>query len=355
LKWDAAEHESIQGYNVYRSENRNDGFKKIATVSGRKASSHIDTATEISRTYWYGITAYNGAKVETALSESVLATTEVKMPVPTGITASCGGMRKITLNWQQTGTSKDEIKGYFIYRGEEQNAPYQKVADVSYKQNSYTDDNKLLRDGKTYYYRISCYDTNGSESPVSEPVSATTMDLPRVPGNLRAVSGESGKVSLSWDKNSESEIKAYEIYRGQPGNTTVTMIERVKGTSFTDKGLKHGVEYIYAIKAVNEDNIASPLSSAVSARTKALPRKLQDVRIEVKEGKRVLTWESSGEKGITGYNIYKKSFMGVVLKAATVKTNSYQLDSLKGDVDLFVTSLDEDGLESERVEVVSNK
>lgn len=356
LQWDTAENEAVKGYHVYRSENGHDNFKKIATVSGRKAFSHTDTAPEISKAYWYGITAYDDAKVETALSEPLPVTTEGRLPVPAGMTASGDGFRKITLNWQTAGTDKDGIKGYLVYRSEERDAPLQKIADVSYKKNSHTDDNKkMLGDGKTYFYRISCYDTTGGESPTSEPVSATTKGLPAVPKNLRAVSGEAGKISLSWDKSPESEIKAYEIYRGQPDNAVVVMIDRAKGISFTDSGVKNGTEYIYAIKAVNDDNMTSPLTTAVNAGTKPLPVKLQDVRIEAKDGKRVLCWGPSSEKDVRTYNVYKKNFMGLITKAASVMTNSFQLDNLKGEVDLFVAALDDDGLESERVEVVSKK
>jgi len=347
LKWSAHAGEIVEGYWIYRAVEKNGEYKKILQIPGRQSVSYTDTVTEDDTAYWYRITSYNNKNIETDMSVPVSAKTRPKPPAPDGLTAKSGEPKRVSLTWEIIKNPDDEIKGYRIYRSEDQKGEYKKIADIDAEKNSFTDERHPLKDKASYYYKISSYNSAGAESRHSKEVSAVTKAVPQVPSGVKAASGEVKKISAAWNKNPETDIKEYIVHRRKSDEKDFEKISSTKETSYADSGLKDGMEYIYAIQARDNDNLLSEMSAPVNAKTKPLPQKPSGLKIADKDGKKIISWDANPEKDVKQYNVYKKGFLGIAQKITTTQINSWEIAGLKGKMELFVTAYDETGLESE--------
>lgn len=347
ITWSAHISDSVEGYRIYRADEKNGEYRRVADVSGRRNTIYVDKDLEDNKTYWYRIPAYNKAGVETDLSEPISATTRDKPPVPAGLTAKSGEPRKVPLRWELRKSQEDEIRGYKIYRATERSGDYKHIGDTGAEENSFVDDRSALNDNTIYYYSVVSYNSADAESPKSEAVAAITKAVPQSPSGIEAVSGAVKKVSLSWDKNPEPDIKEYIVYRKSAGEKNFDEMKIVKGDpSYTDTGLKDGDEYLYAVQTIDNDGLASPMSAEVPAKTKPVPKKPSGLKLTEKDGKKILVWDTNPEKDIKHYNVYKKVFLGAS-KLVSTQTNAWMVEDIKVKNELFVTALDADDLESE--------
>ena len=347
LQWNAQTQETVEGYLIYRSGQKDTRYQKVAKIAGKQSTSYMDRELQDQTTYLYRITAYNKENMETDLSEPFSATTRGKPPVPTGLSTRSGGARKVFLQWNPVNSPEDEVKGYMVYRAPENQGPYQKVTELSLGKNSFTDESPPLQDNATYFYKISSFNSVNAESLYPEAVSATTKAVPKAPAGLQAASREVKKVSLKWEKNPEEDIKEYIIYRKRPEEKDFSKLKSVKQTSYVDAGLKDGTESAYVVQALDQDNLASPLSPPVAASTKPVPQKPVGLKMTETGGKRAISWEANPEKDVKQYSVYKKNFLGLLQKIASVEANTWIIEGLKGKTELVVTAQDEAGLESE--------
>ena len=63
--------------------------------------------------------------------------------------------------------------------------------------------------------------------------------------------------------------------------------------------------------------------------------------------KRTVAWQPNKEKDVHNYNIYKKGFMDGRQKLATVQDTRWQVSEQQDGLEIFVTAIDDSGLESE--------
>lgn len=356
LSWDVHSSDVVKGYRIYRSVDKTSEYKPIANITGRMPNNYLDKKDlDDSTTYWYRITAYNKEEIETDMSVAVSATTRGKPPVPQGFTAKDREPRKVSLKWDAIKSPDDEISGYIILRSTDESMGYKKITEIhNPEENSFIDKDPPLKDNTTYYYKIASYNSVGVSSYLSSPISSTTKALPGVPQGLSAKSGEVKQITLAWMPNLEKDIKTYNIYRAVSEEKDFKHIASVKGkTDYIDSGLKDGTKYIYMIEAVDEDALISERSPSVTAMTKPLPVKPTGLRISDEGGKKILQWDANPEKDVKQYNIYKKGFLGIFpKKLAVVQSNSWIIDEIKGKLEIFVTALDETGLESEGSDLI---
>ncbi|MEW6674993.1 MAG: hypothetical protein AB1348_03085 [Nitrospirota bacterium] len=356
LNWNVHSSSVVDGYRIYRAVDKMADYKPIAKIKDRITNNCLDTeGLNDSATYWYRISAYNKDGIETDMSDAVSATTRGIPPVPQGLTAKDREPRRASLKWDVIKSPDDEIKGYLIFRSTEEKGEYKKIAEITnHEENLFIDKYPSLRDDTTYYYKIASYNSAGVSSDLSSPISSTTKALPHVPRGLLANSREVKQVTLMWEPNLEKDIKLYNLYRAVSGDKDFEKIASVKSkTVYVDTGLKDGTEYSYTIEAVDEDGLISELSPPVTAVTKPLPMKPTGLRVSDKDGKKMVQWDPSPEKDVKQYNVYKKGFLGISQKIATVQSNSWVIDEVKkGKLEVFVTALDETGLESEGSELI---
>ena len=115
-----------------------------------------------------------------------------------------------TINWTPT-TDNVGVAAYNIYRDNTLvgtvNSP-QVFADLT------------LSAASTYNYRIQAFDASGNLSPMSEPLTVTTLSYPdktppSSPSQLQATPASDIQMRLSWNASTDNVgVLGYEIYRG---------------------------------------------------------------------------------------------------------------------------------------------
>ena len=100
------------------------------------------------------------------------------------------------------------------------------------------------------------------ESTASAPACVTLTDTfpPAAPKDLQVVSGE-GRIDLIWESNNEKDVAGYVVLRGTTPTGKLEPITPapIPQSTFTDT-VAAGVQYWYAVQAIDKAGNASPLS-----------------------------------------------------------------------------------------------
>jgi len=102
------------------------------------------------------------------------------------------------------------------------------------------------------------------ESAPTPPKCDTLTDTfaPAAPKGLRSVAGER-TINLIWDPNGEADLAGYVVFRGtSPTELQPITPAPIADTTFSDT-VPPGVQYFYALKAVDKAGNASPFSERV--------------------------------------------------------------------------------------------
>lgn len=100
---------------------------------------------------------------------------------------------------------------------------------------------------------VTVFVTDGSSTP------------PATPTGLAAVAGDE-EVTLTWNANSETDVRGYNIYWGSAsGDLNETVFIAAPSTTTTVSGLDNGTTYYFAISAEDWSGNKSPRSSEVGA------------------------------------------------------------------------------------------
>lgn len=153
------------------------------------------------------------------------------------------------------------------------------------------------------------------------------VTTPAIPTGLNAVAGN-GAVALSWNANSESDLRQYIVHWGSAANSltnTVNVDKSQVNTSVT--GLSNGTPYYFAIAAENSSGQQSAFSSVASATPQAagttdttppsLPTNVQASTGSVR-GSINVSWNAVNESGMKGYNIYAGTSANALTLVKTV-------------------------------------
>jgi hypothetical protein len=95
---------------------------------------------------------------------------------------------------------------------------------------------------------------------------------PEAPMRLSTVVSE-GAITLTWEPNAEPDIAGYLVLRGEPGDATLTLVTDTVVTvaQFTDRTVRPGVRYVYAVQAI-DSRLPRPNVSAESMRVEETAR-----------------------------------------------------------------------------------
>lgn len=150
----------------------------------------------------------------------------------------------------------------FRRTGDEQS--FAPVAEA--QQPDWTDRNTEL--GKRYAYLVQrlvkLADHREAESEPSAPVEVVAADRfpPAAPAALRA-NAAPASVELSWDRNTESDLAGYRVYRALAGGDFEKIADVSQIPSYSDQRVEHGKTYRYAVSAVDQAGNEGARSAAV--------------------------------------------------------------------------------------------
>jgi hypothetical protein len=112
------------------------------------------------------------------------------------------------------------------------------------------------------------------EGVPSEPRCLVPADdtAPEPPARLAATVTE-GAITLIWEPNAEPDIAGYLVLRGEAGDATLTPVTDTVVTEprFTDRTVRPGVRYVYAVQAI-DSRLPRPNVSGESAREEVTAR-----------------------------------------------------------------------------------
>jgi fibronectin type 3 domain-containing protein len=353
LSWAPLEGPEIKGYNIYRSTMENDGFKKIAVIdqpanAGEKKLQYkdIDGLADSVR-YFYRITAFETPEAETSPKITVAAITKGRPPVPQGVRALSGLVKKIEISWAPSNDA--DVEGYKLYAAQQSDGKFILTTKLEGRSNSkfIDEDRARLNDSSKYYYRLTCYNKVDVES-LSAEVSATTKPRPLRPQGLKGESMKFKEAPLSWTPNPESDILTYHLWRiGSEGGEFKQVAKIAARTDYLDKALQDDASYHYKLQAEDADGLISEFSESVNIRTKPRPQSPTGLAGEVRNGKVNLKWERGREPDIAYYRVYEKKFFGNEIIADAKTTTFSETSPPKGKTKTYlITAVDTDGLES---------
>lgn len=110
--------------------------------------------------------------------------------------------------------------------------------------------------GRTYTYTLQQLAPGGAvpaESELSRPITTRYEDIfpPAVPTGLTAIAGLQS-VELNWDRNTEADWKACQVYRAEGDAELRKLGAPVAGASFSDSAAVRGKKYRYAVSAIDQ-------------------------------------------------------------------------------------------------------
>ena len=114
-----------------------------------------------------------------------------------------------------------------------------------------------------YQYTVQALE-EAAISEASDPLGITPVDKfpPVAPLGLSALAGPNA-VQLSWERNQETDLAAYRIYRASPNGNFTKIAESPTAASYRDAAITAGQTYRYQITAVDRKGNESPKSSQV--------------------------------------------------------------------------------------------
>lgn len=226
-------------------------FKTISIVNDRLLAEFFDTGLKDGTSYKYRIIAVDFHNNLSRPSKIVIAKTKDKPVINTNLITTNNLINKIMLSWDP----QKNIKEYNIYRSQTEQGKYDLIATTS--GTSYTDN--INESGKVYFYKVSGVDDTNLESEPTAGVKGSTKNIPNPPVIKRGYV-DNKEVSIEWVAG--KDINYYMLYRKNVNTGDKTRF-RVKGTSFNDKDIINGNEYIYYVVAVDETGLESNPSNEI--------------------------------------------------------------------------------------------
>ena len=288
VKW--TQDEDAASYIVYSSQydvktKTWSQWKKRVTLKAN-ASSWVDEKVTGNIEYKYTVRAINGKFKSDFKGSSSL--TFVTAPKAT-VTISTTGL---LVKWNKI----EGAESYIVYRSEKKNSKWTKwttLGTTVEAKNSYFDDKTVS--GVTYRYAIRAVD-NKIKSGYIATVGKIFLEQPTL-----KISNSASGITGTWKK--VAGAKGYTIYRSEFVNGKWTKwinLGTTKETakSFTDKTVKSGNQYKYALRAVN-GKVKSTYKS-----TDALMY-LSEPVLKIKNESNAITGSWTQVKGAKGYSIYR--------------------------------------------------
>lgn len=173
----------------------------------------------------------------------------VSFGAPSGLKATQGGYREITLSWNPV---TDAVR-YYVYRANTQFDTFVQVGETGDAATSYT---MKVQSGADFYYRVTAVNYGGKESGFSAIVRGTALAQPLVSG-IEGVEGkEDSDVTVYWymgNVDAYQNMVRYNVIcydsKGTELARTVVDGSKLTETAAVIKDLVPNTTYTYAVEA----------------------------------------------------------------------------------------------------------
>jgi fibronectin type 3 domain-containing protein len=254
----------IEKYIIQRSTPTQSKWETIKRVKNRLNVEYIDTDLNDNETFMYRIKVRTFDNITSEPSEISTATTK---PLPGQIKkliATQNLPRKIQLSWAPSPS--EDVVAYNIYRATSANGSYSKIAQVSAQNERY--DDIIDKDGEIFFYKITSVDKDKLETDIKEvnPALGSTLASPKTPRvTLAQIQGN--KMILNWLAADDRAV-SYNVYKKTKTGWTTSKekrISNIQALRFEDPDVVRGVEYTYALQAVDAHGLVSEKTEEIRA------------------------------------------------------------------------------------------
>ena len=345
LAWAYKEKKAINRILIYRSDNFDSGFQRLADIPAQDTS-YTDSNVQPVKSYYYFL-VFNNVYGQSPPSNKVIgmlkpAHNAVLPPQQVGIKSLPEGNRII---WRRTEAG---TKGYYVYRGDGYRAGLVQISPLIETDSMvvwYIDKRENLSPGITYSYAVKAVNTSSSISQLSVIVYANPVsrELP-IPLNLRTM--KYGKaVMLVWEDMGKimPQITGYKVYRKLIDNKSkkTSEFEPVckmdETNNFIDSLVTPGVLYEYAISSLGIAGSESGLSQSAEYFSESLkPFPPAGLRAIAGRDEVLLHWDSPGTNDIKEYRLYRETVGNKAELIATLKSGTTDFtDKIKDKTKTF--------------------
>jgi fibronectin type 3 domain-containing protein len=276
------------------------------------------------------------------------------------------GVVKITWEFEEAGNKL--IKGFRLNQAAKEGGPYTTALDnIPADKRSITYD-KL---NATNYFTMTAVAKEG-ESTSSFPVLLQPVDSipPAAPVGLTAIIDSTGVVTLKWEKNKESDMAGYKIFRANNAGEELSALNddtlwksNIYRDSIVIKTLNRKI--YYAVKAVDHRFNQSPFSEILEAKRPDVVPPAAPVfsGYSVKNDTVYLAWARSADEDVAVHLLYRKTGLEMDTKWDLISQMTApgiygysDADVIGGNTYSYViTARDSSGLESVPVQPVTVK
>jgi len=192
----------LAGYKIYYGTS-SQNYTSVASVGN--VTTYVLNGLTDGVTYYFTVTAYNTAGVESSYSQEVsktLPSSDTTPPVISGVYAGNITTSSATISWITDEPSDTQVQ-YGMTSSLGQKAPLDTNLTLNHNQ-SITG----LASGTLYYYRVVSKDDSGNQS-VSSTKTFTTLEsqgdtTPPQISNVQAINITSSSVTITWTTNEDS-------------------------------------------------------------------------------------------------------------------------------------------------------
>jgi len=217
-----------------------------------------------------------------------------------------------TLQWKSI--DEVDLAGYNIYYSRTLQGEFVKLNKESLPKEETQFEHKGIEVGG-HFYAVSSVDLAGNES-ASNIVTTETKDRvpPEAPKGFKA-KAESGQITLSWNSNSESDLKGYIIEKTLNDSNlldnsyVVVNANPITETTFTEKLSKNiRNEFVYRVIAIDTSyNRSLPSVNSLAQMPDVIPPKKPVLKnLEKTEKGNKVEWLKNVDMDLAGYNLFKE-------------------------------------------------
>lgn len=285
---------------------------RVARLTGRW---FLDTGVEHGSEYIYKVVYVDSRGKELFTIREKTAVTEIYPDPPYDVKAEVGDARlALTWDYPKWKGYSDLAVQYFVYRKEGEGSFERVNRKPIIRDNMYQPEyiDLWLKNGTEYSYYVTAVDPLGRQSQPSQTITAIPEDIvaPSIPQNLSVESGD-GVVGLSWNMSVELDVVGYYVYRSLGLDKDFEKLNQnlisVESPFYIDSTITNGVQYFYAITAVDKSNNESPRSNAIATigEDKTPPDSPTNLTFEIESRILKLKWTPSRASDVVGYYIYR--------------------------------------------------
>ncbi len=324
ISWSASTSADVSGYDIFI--NNTGSASSYHYLASTASTNYNATGLVQELTYYFQVRAYDEVPVYSAFTLSIQAVTlDITTPgAPTSLETIDVSGRTLTLSW--AAPADTDIAGYQAYvndTGADATGPFHLVQNIQSTSTSYPVSG--LMEETTYYFVIKAFDEVPNYSIYSNVASATTLDItkPAKPTGFYTDAVYPRAVELKWDLNTEADVAGYKLLvnntdKGSNGpfHEVVSLGNTISNEIVS--GLAEETTYHFILIAFDEVPNYSPNSDVVTITTPdgTTPQPPTNVKITKRAITALtLTWESSIDDDVEGYNVYRsESESGVFVK-----------------------------------------